>query len=217
MFKAVNVQQTANVVKASRTLELAFRSKATDYLTKKFFDVPVQEKYSRQRIDAMIHYFTAVNYDYGAHIMEANDLIGVMIYTAPGKHLPVKLTSDLKFNKQYLEKINLRKKEIIPKEIDYYYLFMIGKNPENPNVKGSTRALINDLKNRANNDNCAIVLEAISEQAKEVYRYFGFKTYLTYNYGVGEVNSKGELDSQGCGLTAHLMAYHKDGDKILRN
>ncbi|CCH58272.1 hypothetical protein TBLA_0A04790 [Henningerozyma blattae CBS 6284] len=211
------LQETSDVVRASRTLERAFApSKSSDYLFKKFFNVPITEKCSRERIDAMIHYYTAMNHDLGAHITEVNNFDGAAIWTAPGQHLPAKPTNDPQFNDQFFTQTAICKKNVLPEGMDYYYLFMIGKDLSHPEIRGSARAILTDLTRRADEDNCAVILECISDHAKGVYEHFGFKSYLTYYFGVNEVNQDGLPDPKGTGFKADLMFYHKDGSKVLK-
>ena len=96
----------------------------------------------------------------------------------------------------------------------YYYLFCIGRDPDDLKTKGSVRSIFEYYKERADRENVAICLEAISEKARSVYEYFGFKNYKTFKYGVGEVDSKGNFDKNGEGFTGYLMIYHKDADKL---
>lgn len=89
---------------------------------------------------------------------------------------------------------------------------LIGRNLNQPHIKGSARAIVDYLKRKADEQNVAVVLEAINERAKGIYQHFGFVDYGAFQYGVGEVNSKGEPDSNGKGLKANFMAYYKDGE-----
>lgn len=213
----MTIKITNDVLKASSTLCKAFsQSAAGDYIMKKFFNISIQEPVSRKRIDAMIHYYTALYHDLEGEIIESNDYDAVALWSTPGKHLTSAKTNDPVFNKNFIEDLSARKKEVIPEDIGYYYLFMIGKDLSKPEIRGSVRAIFQEFKARADEKNCAIVLECISDHAKQVYEYFGFEDYLTFRYGVGEVNSKGEYDPNGEGFVGHLMFYHKDGDKILR-
>ncbi|CAI4793923.1 CBK_G0049800.mRNA.1.CDS.1 [Saccharomyces cerevisiae] len=189
---AVNL--TSDVEKASKTLFKAFeKSYANDYLMKKFFHIPITEKVSRARINAMIHYYTTCYHDLDGEIAEANDFDAVAIWSRPGCHLPATLSDDESFNKIFFSRL------------DY---------PSHPEIRGSVRKILEKYKTKADKANCALALEAISEHARSVYEYFGFKTYLVFQFGVGEVNSKGEPDPQGKGFTAYLMLYHKDADTI---
>ncbi|CAI4765633.1 BDH_1b_G0049560.mRNA.1.CDS.1 [Saccharomyces cerevisiae] len=114
----------------------------------------------------------------------------------------------------FFHDLTVRKHEVMPLGMDYYYLYAIGKDPSHPEIRGSVRKILEKYKTKADKANCALALEAISEHARSVYEYFGFKTYLVFQFGVGEVNSKGEPDPQGKGFTAYLMLYHKDADTI---
>ena len=79
-----------------------------------------------------------------------------------------------------------------------------------PEVRGSVRAIFETYKRKADQEGVALVLEAINEHAKSVYEYFGFKNYLTFCYGKGEVDSQGRPDPNGEGFTGYLMIYNKD-------
>lgn len=208
---------TKDVVRASRTLWKAFDdSAAFDYLTKKFFNLPTDKFVSKERINAITHYYVACYHDEG-EIAEVNDFDAVALFSLPDRHLPKALTNDHHFNLIFFHELQDRLKEVIPEEIGYYYLFMIGKDLGRKDTKGSVRAIFEEYKRRADEQNCAIVLEAIAEHARSVYEYFGFKNYKTFHYGVGEVNENGEPDKNGKGFVGYLMVYHKDGDKVLRD
>ncbi|CCD26852.1 Iat4p NDAI_0I02840 [Naumovozyma dairenensis CBS 421] len=207
---------TNDVEKVAQTLCVAFTSPCSDYLMKKFFNIPLDEPTTRARVNAMIHYYTACYHDLGGELAEANDFDAVSLWSIPGKHLPVSYTNDDKFNKIFFDDMLKRKLSVLPVGMEYYYLFMIGKDLRHPEVRGSVRSIFKYYQKRADDDNCAIILEAISEHAKSVYEYFGFKNYLTFHFGKGECDSQGNLDPNGEGFTAYLMIYHKDGDKVLR-
>lgn len=96
----------------------------------------------------------------------------------------------------------------------YYYLFCIGRDPDDMTTKGSVRSIFEYYKERADRENVAICLEAISDKARSVYEYFGFKNYKTFKYGVREVDSKGQVDKNGEGFTGYLMIYHKNADEL---
>ncbi|CCC71726.1 hypothetical protein NCAS_0I00580 [Naumovozyma castellii] len=211
------LNHTNDVDKVTKTLCIAFAdSTPGDYLMKKFFNVALDEPTSRSRIDAMMHYYTACYHDLGGELIEANSFDAVSLWSVPGAHLPVSYTNDPKFNKIFFDDMVKRKKAVLPEGMDYYYLFMIGKDLTHPEIRGSVRKIFQYFQKRADDENCAIILEAISEHARSVYEYFGFKNYLTFKFGVGECDSKGNLDPKGEGFTAYLMIYHKDGDKVLR-
>lgn len=176
----------------------------------------MDENVSRSRINAILFYYTAWYADNGGEVTEANDYDAVGIWSLPGQHLPATLSDDPKFNKIFFDDLDKRKYEVLPPSMGYYYLFMIGKDLSQPNVRGSVRTILNHYKERADRDNCAVVLEAISEHAKSVYEYFGFRICLTFKFGEKEVNSQGILDPEGEGFTGYLMIYHKDGEKVLR-
>lgn len=214
----VQPNKVEDIARACQTLYKAFaQSPANDYLLKKFFNIPTGETVSRDRINAILHYYTAWYNDLGGEIVEANDFDAVGIWSLPGRHLPATLSQDHTFNKIFFDDLDQRKYQVLPEGMGYYYLFMIGKDLSQPHVRGSVRAILKHYKQRADRDNCAMVLEAISSHAKSVYEYFGFKVFLTFRFGEGEVDSSGKLDPNGEGFIAYLMIYHKDGDKILRS
>ncbi|GMC44885.1 unnamed protein product [Saccharomyces cerevisiae] len=102
---AVNL--TSDVEKASKTLFKAFeKSYANDYLMKKFFHIPITEKVSRARINAMIHYYTTCYHDLDGEIAEANNFDAVAIWSRPGCHLPATLSDDESFNKIFFSRLD---------------------------------------------------------------------------------------------------------------
>lgn len=207
----VPVNITSDIERANNTLTKAFvDSPGNDYLMKKFFDIPIEQKVSKARVNSILHYFTALYADMGGEIVEANDFDAVAVFTKPGLHIDQGVTNDPKFNKTFFEDLTHKKHEVLPEGVDYYYLFILGKNLEHPEVRGSVRAIFETYKKKADEAGVAIVLEAISEHAKSVYEYFGFKNYLSFEYGRGEVDSKGNSDPNGEGFVGHLMIYYKD-------
>lgn len=217
IMSEVKLNITRDVVRASETLYKAFDdSHAFDYITKKFFNLPVDEYVSKDRINAITHYYVACYHDSNGEVVEANDYDAVAVFSLPNQHLPKSLTNDPHFNQVFFHDLKSRLAEVIPEDIHYYYLFMIGKDLTRKDTKGSVRKIFEEYKKRADAENCAIVLEAIAEHARSVYEYFGFKNYKTFHYGVGEVNEQGQHDPNGKGFTGYLMIYHKDGDKVLR-
>ncbi|KAL6937793.1 hypothetical protein ACO0RG_004316 [Hanseniaspora osmophila] len=204
---------TDDFERAAHTLNKAFKdSRSNDYLMKKFFNIPLTENVSQGRIKAILEYFAAFYHDNGAEIAEANDFNTVAIYTTPEKPVDQWMTNDSRFNQSMFLDLGHKKHEIIPDHIKYYYLFIVGRDltDTSSKKKGALRKIFETYKQKADDSNSAIVLEAISESAKSVYEYFGFKSYLKFNYGKGEVNAQGEPDKNGCGFDAYLMIYYKD-------
>ncbi|CAR29134.1 hypothetical protein ZYGR_0Z00550 [Zygosaccharomyces rouxii] len=195
---------------ASKTLCRAFAdSSANDYLLRKFFKLSLDEPMSRCRLNAMLTYLIAWYHDLGGEVVQAKDFDAVGVWSSPGRHLPHTYSDDPKFNEIFFERLDERKLEVLPAGMDYYYLFMIGKDPTQRNVRGSVRKILEDYKKRADEDNCACILEAINEHAKSVYEYFGYKVVQEFKFGEGEINEDGTLDPNGKGFTAYLMIYYK--------
>ncbi|CAI4059132.1 Iat4p SKDI_04G6020 [Saccharomyces kudriavzevii IFO 1802] len=208
------LNKTAGVGRAAKTLAIAFSdSPAFHYIAKKFENIPFTENVSTETITANI-ISPYLNMPYG-EVSEVNDFDAVAVWSLP-PHGPKARSNDSKFNKDFIDDLNERKKQVIPENINYYYLFCIGKNLNEKNIRGSVRAIFEEYKRRADKENCAIVLEAIAEHARSVYEYFGFRNYKTFKYGEGEVDSRGNYDPNGEGFTSYLMIYHKDGNKVLR-
>ncbi|CCF57780.1 hypothetical protein KAFR_0D01340 [Kazachstania africana CBS 2517] len=211
----VRLSFTKNLERLSNVIALAFeKMPCNDYLMRKFLNVPVTEPYSQYRVNAISNYLTAFYYDNGAELVQANDFHAVAIWTTPKTPVNMPRTNDEKFNQVFFDELGQIKERLIPKEIQYYYLFVIGRDPNDSVTKGSVRSIFEYYIDRADKENAAIALEAISESAKKVYEYFGFKNYKTFQYGVGEVDSQGVVDSNGQGFTGYLMVYHKDADKL---
>ena len=207
----VPLNQTHDIVKACECLNKAFAySPANDYLMKKFFNVPIQEKCSKERINSMLAYHLHLYDDYGAEIVEANNYDAVAVWTTPKSHFAQDKTNDPVFNQIFFDLLGDKTKEVLPPGVGYYYLFIIGKDLTHPEIRGSIRKIFETYKARADAENCAMVLEAITPKAKSVYEYFGFKNYLDFQYGQNEVDSEGNYDPHGEGFTGHLMIYYKD-------
>lgn len=206
---------TQDIARVTNVMNKAFKNDhANDYIMKKMFNIPIREKCSKYRIESAMHLLSSNYFDNGAEIVQANNFNAVAIWTKPGHHVKIPLTDDPEFNRQYILENEQAKGIIIPEGMGYYYLFTIARDPDDTTVKGSVRAIFDHYKDRADRENCCIVLEAINEKARDVYQYFGFQVCRTFHYGVGEVNMQGEYDPEGTGFTAFLMVYHKNPDVL---
>lgn len=213
----VHLSHTDNVDAVSRNMYKAFANEpANDYLMKKFFNIPINnnEPVSKYRIHALMHLINAFYYDRGAELVQANSFHATAIWTHPNNPVDFPRTNDDRFNSIFFDQLSTLKNKIMPPGMKYYYLFCIGRDPSNKSTTGSVRSIFQYYKSRADAENVAICLEAINEHAKSVYEYFGFKNYLTFKYGVGEVDSNGHPNTKGEGFTGYLMIYHKDADTI---
>ncbi|SMN20018.1 similar to Saccharomyces cerevisiae YDR391C Putative protein of unknown function, possibly involved in zinc homeostasis [Maudiozyma saulgeensis] len=206
--KRMEVARVSDIGRACKTLLAAFHdSRANDFINCKFQDVPLQKPLESQSVADKLTENTVMFYhERNAELVYTGDYSTVAIWTVPGHHVDVGRTKDETFNSIFLDESQKIKETVIPKGMDYYYLFMIGRDPES-HEKGTVRAMFDHYINRANVEKCALVLEAISEHAREVYEHFGFVNYNTFHYGVGEVNSLGQLDPHGEGHTGYLMIY----------
>lgn len=210
MSKQVNY--TDDIERAAKALNNAFlNSPSNDYLMKKFMNIPLDKPCSRKRIKSILEYFCAFYHDNGGEIAEVDDFNTVAVYTAPGKHVDQWMTDDEVFNQIFFHDLHDLYDQFIPQGTGYFYLFIVGRDlTDTTKGKGNLRAIFETYQKRADESDSCIVLEAISEEAKKVYEYFGFKNYSTFTYGKNEVNRKGELDPNGEGFDAHLMIYYKD-------
>ncbi|CAB4254100.1 similar to Saccharomyces cerevisiae YDR391C Putative protein of unknown function, possibly involved in zinc homeostasis [Maudiozyma barnettii] len=204
----MSVSKIEDFDRACTAIQNAFREEPSYwYLACKLQDKPLDIAIgSPNTVDLLTREFFTHYHDHGAQIMQAGDYATIAIWTSPSVSVPMARTSDEAFNKIFFDTSLEIKHKVIPQGMQYYYLFMIGKDPESP-VKGSVRAMFDHYTERANKENVALVLEAISEHARDVYAHFGFVNYNTFKYGVGEVNNKGQLDSNGDGHTGYLMVY----------
>ncbi|CAB4254101.1 uncharacterized protein KABA2_03S12584 [Maudiozyma barnettii] len=204
----MEVTPVEDVERACGTLLAAFHdSSANDFLNCKFQDVPLEETLaSHSRADELTRNTIMFYVDRGAEFVQTGDYATVAIWTVPHKHVAVDRTKDERFNAVFLDESQRVKERVIPQGMQYYYLFMVGRDPVSA-VKGSVRALFDHYIERANRENVALVLEAISDHARDVYEHFGFVNYNTFKYGAGEVDSNGHLDSNGDGHTGYLMIY----------
>lgn len=204
---------TQDVARVTNVMNKAFQNDhANDYIMKKLYNIPINQNCSKYRVESTMHLLSSHYFDNGAEVVQANNFNAVAIWTKPGQGVDIPLTNDSEFNRQYMLENDEAKHIIIPEGMEYYYLFTIARDPEDSSVKGSVRAIFDHYKARADEENCCIILEAINEKARDVYKYFGFKVCRTFHYGVGEVNSLGQYDPEGTGFTAFLMVYHKNPD-----
>lgn len=196
--------------KAAKTLCRAFEnSPANDYLLRKFFKLSMDEPVSKCRLNSMLTYLMAWYHDLGGEVVEANNFDAVGVWSLPGRHLPHTMSDDAKFNEIFFERLDKRRLEVLPEGMDCYYLFIIGKDPTQRQIRGSVRKILEDFKQRADDDNCACVLEAISEHARSVYEYFGYKVIEEFTFGEGEIDPDGNIDPNGEGYKSYLMVYYK--------
>lgn len=197
--------------RAAGTLCKAFAdSPANDYLLRKFFRLSLDEPVSKCRLNSMLTYLMAWYHDLGGEVVEANNFDAVGVWSLPGHHLPHTMSDDPKFNEVFFERLDQRKLEVLPPGVDYYYLFILGKDPTQRHVRGSVRKIFQDFKKRADDDNCACILEAINEHARSVYEYFGYKVIEEFRFGEGEIDEQGNRDANGKGYKSYLMIYYKD-------
>lgn len=211
----VELSFTYDVDAVSRNMYAAFATEpANDFLMKKFFNVPTSEYCSPYRIHALMHLINSIYYDKGAELIQANNFHATAIWTNPDQPVDFPRTNDETFNSIFFDDLTQVKAKILPDGMKYYYLFCIGRDPNDMETKGSVRSIFEYYKERADRENVAICLEAINDHARSVYEYFGFKNYKTFRYGVGEVDENGALDPNGEGFTGYLMIYHKDADNI---
>ncbi|KAH3902666.1 uncharacterized protein SCDLUD_000249 [Saccharomycodes ludwigii] len=204
-----SINITNDVAKVAEVLDIAFaHSPQNDYCLKKFFNIPLTQKCSRERIKSILYYYTAMYNDMGGEIVEVNNFDAVALFSKPGDHIDFDLTKDQKFNKTWFDDLDQVLEKILPDINNFYYLYMIGKNLTQKNVRGSVRKIFETYKEKADKLDVPIVLEAISEHARSVYEYFGFKNYYTFRYGDGEVDSLGNLSSSGEGFVSYLMVYY---------
>lgn len=211
--------KTDDVAKVQRTLAIAFAdSVACRYLNKKFQNIPTSTQLSEEENNESYKFLCEENLANGGFLLQSNDFDCVAIAVPPqdGSAKGMR-TNDPRFNDQFIDSVKKLKHSLgLGTKLNYYYLFMIGKNLEQPEVRGSARAVLNYLKQKADEDDVAVVLEAINDSAKKVYEYFGFVDYGEINYGQGDVNSQGQPDPNGEGFVMNLMAYYKGGKLPLK-
>ena len=165
--KVCVLNKTKDGRRAAETLAIAFSgSPAFHYISKKILNIPLSEDVSTEAItnDIVLPYLDS---PYG-EISEVNNFDAVAVWSIP-PHVAKARSNDEKFNKDFIDDINGRIKQVIPKKINYYYLFCVGKNLNEKGIRGSVRTIFEEYKRRADEENCAIVLEAIAEHARSVY------------------------------------------------
>ncbi|CCF57781.1 hypothetical protein KAFR_0D01350 [Kazachstania africana CBS 2517] len=211
------LEETQNIEAVADVLSKAFKGvPGDDYFVHKFNNIPLTVPLDEAKVKELRLGTVSFFKGQGAEIIQANNFDAVAIWQTPDVTITAGEVSDQGFNEKYIQMVKRAVRKVIPDEMKRYYLFMIGRDP-NGVTKGSVRSIFEYYKNRADIENSAIYLESISEAAKSVYEYFGFKNYLTFQVGVGEVNSLGKQDPQGKGFTMYLMVYHKDADSVLNS
>ncbi|QLQ82239.1 hypothetical protein HG537_0G04940 [Torulaspora globosa] len=208
------VNKTNDVANVQRTLAIAFADSAPcHYLNKKFQDIPTSKQLSDEELYGTYRTFCEDFQARGGFLLESNNFDCVAIVLPPqDKPAKTARTQDPRFNEQFIDTIARHKEALgLGTKVKYYYLFMIGKNLEQPEVRGSARAVLTYLKQKADEQDAAVVLEAINDKAKKVYEYFGFVDYADVNYGQGDVDSNGQPDPNGKGFVLNLMVYYKGG------
>lgn len=93
--------------------------------------------------------------------------------------------------------------------IPYWHLTLVAKNV-NSNTKGSVSKVMKPILEDAKERGIPAALECIDERARQIYEHYGFKTYEIIKIGEGSVNSLGEEQEGGEGLTLWYMIYNYD-------
>lgn len=195
--------KTTDVDKVRKTLSIAFAGDAScRYITNKFQNRTEENPLTDEELYDAYASLCKKYMAKGGFLLEANDYDGVAVVVPPldASAGEAALTTDPAFNRDYIEAVEKYKKLLgLGTKTKYFYLFMIGKNLNQPEIRGSARAILEYLKQEADKQDAAVILEAINDKAKKVYEYFGFIDYGTINYG-----PKQEFE-------ANFMAYHKNG------
>lgn len=203
------VNFTTNIERTLHTLSIAFSVvPCNTFILKKISNIPYDVEVSKERIDLIMKSLIELCLDKGGFIVEVDDFAAVGVFTPPGLTLNMPLTSDLNFNEAFVDRGLFYRKKYL-RDIDYYYLFLLGKDFTVQGGKGGVRSIFDQYKKKCDEQNCALVLECINEKAKSMYEYFGFKTYGIYQIGQNEVNSNGEVNHEGKGFTIYFMIYYK--------
>lgn len=204
----MSVQPAQDIERACTTLLRAFDNcPSNNYLNCKMQNVPLEiplqstEKAEQLTRNIIMHYINN-----GAEVVQANDYNTVAIWTTPEHPVPVARSADESFNKIFFDDLQKVKENTLPRGMKYYYLFIIGRDPDQPS-NGAVRAIFDHYIALAKQTNNALVLEAISDHARDVYQHIGFKNYKTFKYGVNEVDTNGSINPNGNGHTGYLMIY----------
>ncbi|SCU99042.1 LAME_0G01596g1_1 [Lachancea meyersii CBS 8951] len=196
-----------------KTLSIVFKdSNEHIYLCKKFLGFPVDKHHTPEFYEDSFNQINIPFLENGGFLLQAKNYDCVAVVAPPDqKSYGFQETEDPVFNKQFIHANDELKTQLgLGTKIPCYYLFLIGKNLEHPEIRGGARAVMEWLKNEADRRSAAVVLEALNSKVQKVYEHFGFKTYCSFSYGVGEVNSDGDACSDGTGFTSYFMVYIKN-------
>lgn len=200
---------TEDVEKSLRTLSIAFRDvPCNTFILKKFSGIPYDIKVPQERIDSLMKSLIELYLNHGGFILEVDDFAAVGVFSSPHSIIDMPSTSDPDFNAAFVEQGQYYRKKFL-NGINYYYLFLLGKDFSARGKKGTIRSLFNVQKKKCDDENCALVLECINENSKAMYEYFGFKTYGIYEIGKNEVDPNGEVNHVGEGFKVYFMIYYK--------
>lgn len=92
----------------------------------------------------------------------------------------------------------------------FWHLTMLAKDPLRPEVKGATSKVMKPVLEDAKRRNIPAALECIDERAREIYEYYGFKTYEIITVGAGKCNPQGYEEKGGQGIKVYYMIYNYD-------
>lgn len=202
------VNNTNDIISIADALHSAFkRSASFSYFLKKIFNIALDETFSDHRNKAIMYYYASMYSDLGGEIVECDNFNAVALVCPPGTHIDFSETKDSRFNKIWYEDYDETLESFVG-GTPFYYICLIGRNFNQEKKKGSVTKIFKHYMKMADLRKCPIVLEAISDEARQIYEHYGFKTVYSFKYGEKEVNAKGELDPNGVGFVAYLMIYY---------
>ncbi|KAL6925628.1 hypothetical protein ACO0SA_000229 [Hanseniaspora valbyensis] len=202
------VNLTNDIITIADALHSAFNKSASfSYFLKKVFNIGLAENFSSHRNKAIMYYYASMYSDLGGEVVECDDFNAVALVCPPGSHIDFSETKDTRFNKIWYEDYDETLESFIG-ETPFYYICLVGRNFNQEKKKGSVTKIFKHYMKMADLRKCPIVLEAISDDSRQIYEHYGFKTLHSFKYGENEVNERGELDSKGEGFTAYLMIYY---------
>lgn len=202
------INQTNDILSVADALHSSFKASASfSYFLKKIFNIELDENFSDHRNKAIMYYYSSMYSDLGGEVIECDDFNAVALVSPPGVHIDFSETKDTRFNKVWYEDYDSHLESFIG-ENPFYYINLVGRNFNKEKKKGTVTKIFKHYMKMSDLKGCPIVLEAISEEAKNIYEHYGFKTVHSFSYGQNEVDENGQLDPKGKGFVAYLMIYY---------
>lgn len=167
--------------------------KVSDVIDRAFYNIPLMKYVVRKRktlgssetLDFEEHFkgFSKERVpqlvEAGGIILQSKEFAAIAIWFPPGKFPPRGNSSEYYDNSAVTKE---KSKGIIGTE--YWYLNSLARDPiRNDGVQGAVSEVVRPILKLAKDKNVGVVLEAISDHARDVYIHYGFKIVNQFELG----------------------------------